>query len=402
MPWKTKDARWYTVLRDVELSSKKFFDAKGADFMNVNAVGTGPFKLKSMVADDNMVLEAVPNHWRETSNVATVKVLQVPEEAARIAMIKTGEADIIHMGLQSAKAIEGAKGVRFQGGPVTGTSGIQVALTGLYYQATDFKGQPTNRVPLTKLPWVGDPAVTDTKSPKHMDNAKKVRHAMAMMIDRESMVRNILVGQGNPQYIWNLGPGHPRWTPELDKKWSIPYDVAGAKKLLAEAGYPNGFEFEFWVPSGLSDVLTNLCQAMVPMFQAGGLKPTVSQTAYTTVRPQLLARTIDKAWCWQENGWNLDPANVLYRFNTIDVWNVGVEVGETEPIYREIYAGATIENRWKTIIDKFAPWYYDFLPGFQTVSYVNPLVIGPRIGEYQMRLFAESYPRDLWNLKLAQ
>lgn len=402
LPWKTKDARWATVLRDVELNSKKQFDDKGADYQNVTGMGTGPFKLKAMVADDSMTLEAVPSHWRETSNVATVKAFQVPEEAARIAMIKTGEADVVQMGLQSAKAIDGLKGVRFFSGPVTGTTGAQIALTGLYYQKTDFKGAPTNRVPLTKLQWVGDPAVTDPKSPKHMDNARKVRLAMAMSIDRESLVRNILAGQGAPQYIWNFGPGHPRWTPEIAKKYTIPYDVAGAKKLLAEAGYPNGFDFEFWIPSGLTDVLVNLCQAMVPMFQAAGLNPKVSQTAYTTVRPQLLARTIDKAWCWQENGWNLDPANVLYRLNTIDVWNVGMEIGETEPVYREIYAAPTVEERWKVIEGKFAPWYYDFLPGFQTVSFVNPIVLGPKIGDYPVRLFAESYPRDLWLLKLTQ
>lgn len=398
LPWKSKDARWYTVLRDVEIQSKAQFDAKGADYQNLHAVGTGHYKVADFVADDHMTLDAVPQTWRPSSKVAVVKALNIPEEQTRIAMIKTGAADVIQMGLQSADAIKGVQGVRFVKGPTTGSgSAAEIVFSGLYYQTSTMDGKPITRQLKTDLPWVGDPS-----SASSMKNANLVRQAMAEAIDRQAIVKTILAGQGNPNYVWVLGgPGNPNWTSADQQKFGIPYDPTHAKALLKEAGYPNGFSMNFWIPSGLSDLHTNLCQAMVPMLQAIGIKVTVQQTAYTTIRPHLLARTWYTPWCWVGGIWTLDPAFTLYRYNTIDVWNPGVEVRQTGVWEQEIYKAPTLKDRWDIVTNKFDPWFHSFMPSAPVVTYTAPLVAGPRVATWPVNEFSSEYPRDLWTLTLS-
>ena len=86
-------------------------------------------------------------------------------------------------------------------------------------------------------PWIGNP--DDDES---MENARKVRWALSMAIDRESLTRNVFNGLGGSTYTYtDVMPDHERFNPE----WKVEYDVEGAKKLLAEAGVPDGFEMDF-------------------------------------------------------------------------------------------------------------------------------------------------------------
>ncbi len=208
LPWNRRDIKWFAIPRDLTLQSKKLFDEKGEAQANLTPMGSGPFKVLEHVGDDHMYTEAVAPHWRETPKIKSLNLLEVPEESTRIAMLKVGDADVIQMGIQNLKQIQGARGIRPIIGPTTGRTGAQIALAGQYYQTTAEDGTPTNRVPLTQLPWVGDP-----NDPTDMEKAKKVRWAMAMAIDRQAIIDSILGGLGDEHYLWNMGPGHPRWTP---------------------------------------------------------------------------------------------------------------------------------------------------------------------------------------------
>ncbi len=151
LPWNKRNLKWFTIPRDVTIQSKKLFDQYGADYVNTHPMGTGPFKVKEHVSDDHLYLEAVAPHWRETPKIAEFHVLEVPEEATRIAMLKTGEADSIQFGIQNLKEVKSIPGAKIWNGPTLGRGGFQIAPTGQYYQKTDEFGNPTNRVPLVEL-----------------------------------------------------------------------------------------------------------------------------------------------------------------------------------------------------------------------------------------------------------
>ncbi|MDA1298009.1 MAG: ABC transporter substrate-binding protein [Chloroflexi bacterium] len=371
------------------MQSKKMFDDLGAESMNLEPMGSGPYRVTSHQSDDHINLQAVVNHWRETPFVEFMDVLDIPEETIRVAMLGNGQADIIQMGLPAVESVKRISGSQLMVGPATGLSGAQVVPTGQYYQTVDGKGEQTGRLPLTQLPWVGqDPA-----------DGVKVRRAMAMAIDRQAIVDSVLGGLGQPHYLWNLGPGHPRWTAEMQEKWGIDYDPDAAKALLAEAGYPNGFDFDYFIPSQLSSTLEQVCQSLIPMFQAIGLNPKVDTSAYSSVRPRMLARTMDMVWCWQETGWNVDP-DPLYRFSTAAVWNPGIEYPEPMAFESRILGSTDTEDAWDIIIDEWLPWFNDNLPTFQTVGFTAPVGVSSRVESWEMRVHSDRWPRDPWLIKL--
>ena len=389
MPWNMRDLRWRTVPRDLTLQSKKMFDDIGAERMNLEPMGSGPYRVTSHQSDDHINLEAVADHWRETPFVEFIDVLEVPEETIRVAMLGNGEADVIQMGLPSVDSVKRVNGAQLLVGPATGLTGAQIVPTGQYYQTVDGNGDPTDRTPLTQLPWVGeDPA-----------DGLKVRRALAMAIDRAAIVETVLGGLGQEHYLWNLGPGHPRWTDQMQEEWGIDYDVEAAKELLADAGYPNGFDFDFFIPSGLSSTLEQVCQSMIPMFQDIGLSPKVDTSAYSSVRPRMLARTMDMVWCWLESGWNVDP-DPLYRFSTAAVWNPGIEYPEPMAFESRILGSTEAEDAWSIILDEWLPWFNDNLPTFQTVGYTSPVGASSKIESWDMRVHSDRWPRDPWLIKL--
>jgi ABC-type transport system substrate-binding protein len=389
MPWNQRDLRWRTVPRDMTLQSKKMFDDIGAERMNLEPMGSGPYRVTSHQSDDHINLEAVNNHWRETPYVQFMDILDVPEETVRVAMLGSGQADIIQMGLPSVDAVKAVDGAELFVGPATGLQGAQIVPTGQYYQTEDKDGNPTDRTPLIELPWVGD----------NQADGLKVRRAMAMAIDREGIAATVLGGLGVPHYLWNLGPTHPRWTDQMQEDWGIDYDPEAAKALLAEAGYADGFEFNYLIPSGLSSTLEQVCQSMIPMFQAIGLEPKVDTSAYGSVRPKMLARTMDMVWCWLESGWNVDP-DPLYRFSTNAVWNPGIEYSEPMGYESRILGAPTSDDAWEIIIGEWLPWFNENLPTFQTVGYTSPVGVGPSVERWDMRVHNDRWPRDPWLIQL--
>ena len=134
--------------------------------------------------------------------------------------------------------------------------------------------------------WVGDP-----DDPESMENARKVRWAMAMVIDQESIVENILEGFGRPIFAWqNILPDDALHSDD----WIIPYDPDEARKLMAEAGYPDGFDYEIWIPSTFPPSTRSAAEASAEMWrQELSINATVDKTEYAARRPQTVDKTIN-------------------------------------------------------------------------------------------------------------
>jgi len=259
----------FSNLRDAYgISSQKVFDEFGSEGMRDVFVGTGPYQILEWLDSDRLVLEAV-EHYRKTPDILSVRILAVPEEASRIAMFKSGEADITHVSLPNVSVLEAEGGTKRL---------LETVITHVAF-APNFleKINPKNGEPMVNpgfdgsLPWVSDPfapgcnwdvlleEVPDVADVcDAMNSARLVRTAMAMAINQDDLIEGLLSNLGFGACNWAISTKDPVHRDE----WCIDYDPDGARELMKEAGYPDGFEgIGIWVgnePSELHQAVSSM------------------------------------------------------------------------------------------------------------------------------------------------
>ncbi|MHB1007499.1 MAG: ABC transporter substrate-binding protein [Chloroflexota bacterium] len=257
------------------ISSKNYVQRVGESAANQKPIGTGPFRFVEFKAGELIRFEAVENHWRQTPAFKELILRQVPEESTRVSMILRGEADLAIIGFAQSKRLQDGGASIFVD---ESSHCIYVSLQGQYL--------PTRPKFDPKVPWAADPADQQAWA-----RARKVREAMNVAIDHQTIINTVLSGQGKrATYVYAV-PG----TPFEDPSWKpVQYDPARAKQLLAEAGYGNGFEFPFLLvewsgrPGG-----PQIGEAVAQYWQAVGLKPKLAPADYTAkVRPGIVARSL--------------------------------------------------------------------------------------------------------------
>jgi peptide/nickel transport system substrate-binding protein len=190
----------------------KYFQEKGAAYFALNPVGTGPYKFVRWVKDDHIYLEANEKYWRGAPRIKEVIFRPIPEATTRVAGLQTQELDII--------------------------VNVPPSLSRL----VDWKGRSfVSKVPSTRAIYV---AFDTTKGGPVAD--KRVRQAIAQAVDMESIIKKVLDGNGN-LLAFNFTKEQFGYDPSIKP---YPYNPDQAKKLLVEAGYPQGFDFVLHSPIG--------------------------------------------------------------------------------------------------------------------------------------------------------
>jgi peptide/nickel transport system substrate-binding protein len=184
---------------------KNYLTRVGDDEFRKHPVGAGPYKFVRHKPGVEIELEAVPGYWRRVPNVKTLIMRSVPEATTRAIMVKTGEADI---GL----VLDGpdAEGIRRD-------SRMQIV--------------PSKHASIF---WIEFTEQWNAKSPWH---DKRLRLAANLALDRKQINEAACLGFCPP-----AGVIVPRVMDFALQAEPLPYDPATAKRLLAEAGYPNGIE----------------------------------------------------------------------------------------------------------------------------------------------------------------
>src|SRR5262245_60957290 len=214
---------------DLGMESKARWDAGGKELYGQKVMGTGPFEFVERKIGSHVLYKRVENHWRQTPEFKELEFRWVPEDVTRLASLLSGEVHIsdVPRALQKDAVAKGMKIITSKQ-----TAIAHEWLFGGMYFAT--------------------PEKLDTKQP-FVD--KRVRQAMNMAINRKSLGDNILSGKVQPMYVTRF---HPQiaadlwagvWDPTWEKRFNelYGYNPAQAKKLLAEAGYKNGFEFTVYL-----------------------------------------------------------------------------------------------------------------------------------------------------------
>ncbi len=229
---------------------KQYITRVGWQGFEEKPMGTGPWKFVEHKRGNSLEFERFGDYWQGAPKFARLKVLLIPEQSTRLAMIQTGEADVADIAPDRISEVEksGKKVLEF---PLFST--VRVNLWGTYYP----EAGPVGNV--------------------------KVREALNLAVNRDEMIKALFNGRGQPAPV-TMSP-HTIGFPQDLKPY--PYDPARAKQLLAEAGYPNGFDIKFYsYGAGPFTQFKEVGEAMAGYWGAIGVKTSIIPTDLTTMRPR--------------------------------------------------------------------------------------------------------------------
>jgi len=224
---------------------KRYVEKVGEDGYKKAPVGAGPYKVVSFTPGVEIVLEAFDGYWRKAPNVKRIVMRSMTEETTRAAALKRGEVDLAYLFAGPvAEELKRTPGIKLEAPLLTGAFWLE----------------------LTEQ-W-------DPKSPWH---DRRVRLAASHAIDRQAI--NQAETLGFSRLTGSIVPRIFQFAVAVEPP---AYDPAHAKKLLAEAGYPNGFDAGDFNPF---PPYNSMGEAIVGYLQAVGIKTrmrTMERAAFFT------------------------------------------------------------------------------------------------------------------------
>jgi peptide/nickel transport system substrate-binding protein len=220
-----------------------------------NAMGTGPFRLTSREPDRRSVLEKNPDWWdKPEHNLDRVEFNVIGNAATRVAALLSGEMDMIYtVPTQDIERIGHAPGLKIIEGPELRTIylGFDQARPELQY--SNVKG-------------------------KNPFQDVRVRQAFSLAIDEKAIAQRVMRGNARPTWLmW--GPGVNGFNEAMNTRPAV--DLAKAKQLLADAGYPNGFQVKMDCPNDRYVNDEQICVAISAMMARVNVKVDVDARTKT-------------------------------------------------------------------------------------------------------------------------
>jgi len=225
---------------NVYILSPSHVTKEGANFSKT-ASGTGPFKLQSWQPGEKLVVARNDKYWGEKAKLDSVVFSVVPEDSARTLLLLSGQADAIsELPYVMVKKLGSLDAVR-----VVRKPGYRTIYIGMNIAVPPF-------------------------------NDLRVRQAIGYAINKPALVQGVLSGIGT------LGGSLESSVIDGTAKelQPYPYDPAKARKLLAEAGLPNGFTTEFMVPTGRYNMDRQVGEAIQGQLAAVGIKVNIQSPEF--------------------------------------------------------------------------------------------------------------------------
>jgi peptide/nickel transport system substrate-binding protein len=302
-----------------------YIKQKGDAAFAAKPVGTGPFVFQSWQRDSQIVLTANPKYWGGKPAVDKLTIKVMPDAAASLAALQSGELDIVSsLTPDAAQQLDGTPDIK-----VVTSPGIRTFFVSL---------DTLSGGPLAK---------------------KEVRQALNHALDVPTLIKAVLNGaaQRTPTLIPHQSFGFDA------SVQPFAYDVAKAKSLLAQAGYPSGFSLKFSASSADKDIV----QAIAGQLQKVGVKAEVTLLDAATFKGRLVSsnkQALGPMYFTGNTGWTLDAESNLQSFVRHDRrqsrWNdpaadklVDTEEGSVKPDERE----AAFTKLQQLMVDE-APFLY--------------------------------------------
>ena len=243
--------------------SKEYTEAHEADYLALNPNGTGPYKFVSWHKDSSIVMAGNENYWRGAPAFDELIFRIIPNQADMLAALRTGEIDMTNsIPWDLAKSVENDPDIT-----ITIAESIRVNYVPIYQDIEPF----------------GD---------------KLVRQAVNYAVDKQGIL-DALYG-GNGRVLGTFVPSQNfGFDPSIEP---YPYDPQKAKELLAEAGYPDGFEATF---NAVSTSLMEI-QAIAGFLEEVGIKIDMNVIDSSTQSSMRAARTNGPLYFESNTGWTMD------------------------------------------------------------------------------------------------
>lgn len=249
--------------------SRSVHAGKGTDAFNAGtaAIGTGPYRLTRYTPGEALELARNDSYWAGAEPWSRVQIRQLRQDGARVAAVLSGDVDVIdRVPLQDLARLKGDRNLAISSSPAAET----------YYLFPDIARAQT--------PFVT--AKDGSPLPRNPLQDLRVRRALSMAINRDAMVARIMDGAGSPARQL-VGPGVEGASEALP---AIPYDPETARKLLAEAGYPNGFAMTLHGSVGFVVNDDRVLQAIAQMLSRIGIDAKVETLPANVLLPRAGAR----------------------------------------------------------------------------------------------------------------
>ena len=383
MPWDV--ATGMTAYMGTGVISQKYYEEYGEEEAGFSlAVGTGPWRSIDHETGGTWKFEAVDDHWRKTPNFAELNYIEISEESTRLANFLANKLDIATFNLESVAQLEQqCSDCKFK----TFTTGAQLFINihgNLYIDREDL---PTPRDP--GLPWVS--ASTDMNSAEWI-NARKVRKAMAIAIDRQLLVDTLLQGKGAPAHVYGWAGFEDQLGYLADLKHE--YDPEMARQLLAEAGYPDGFEIPMALTNRPYPGTIETAAAVATMWEDIGIRTSQIRQPMSAFRPNFVERS------WKgvnSHGNNVSSEPLLARTQTYSktgVVNYGVEHPMGEDFTTRIEETFDEEERLE-LVRQFTKFLFDEVFTIPTVSIYHIWPLGPEVDDWEWTFPVVRVPSNL-------
>ena len=325
---------------------KKYVEKVGDEGFKKAPVGAGPYKFVSFTPGVELVLEAYDQYWRNPPHVKRLVFKVIPDEATRLAALKRGEVDIVY-------SVRGELAEEIQRTPAL-----------------------TLKPAVIQAPfWLYFPDQWDPKSPWH---DQRVRLAASFAIDRPTINQALTLGFSkitgsiiptNFEFFWQPPPPV--------------FSAANAKKLLTDAGYPNGFDAgDYYCDASYA----NLAEVVLNNLQAVGiraqLRPLERAAFFKAYADKKLKNIIQGA-----SGAFGNAATRLEAFVITDGTYVYGSYPALDGLFREQAADMDYKRREATLqkIQQLVQEKVVYAPIWQ-LAFING--VGPRVGESGLGLIA--------------
>jgi len=275
------------------VETQDFTNAKEA-YTSRNAMGTGPYTLVSRDPDVKSVFKKNPNWWGLKAgkdywdgNVDDMVYTPVKENNTRVSALLSGNLDfVLDPPVQDIDKLKQEKSVKVLEGS-------------------------ENRIIMLQMDQARDELLYSNVKGKNPFKDKRVRQAFYQAIDVMAIQKTVMRGLSTPTAVNLPNPDKAGIPKDLIQRY--PYDINAAKKLLADAGYPNGFEVGMDCPNNRYINDEKICQAVAAMLAKIGVKINLNAIPRATYFPK--AQRLEVSFCLL--GWGGATTDAIFTLQPV-------------------------------------------------------------------------------------